>query len=194
MEIWKEIVGYEGFYEVSNYGKIRSLERKIEQKDANGNIYLRTMKGRVLSSNKNNGNGYKVVALCKGHGERQINNYIHILVAKAFVSNPENKLTVNHIDGNKSNNYFYNLEWATSLEQASHAQKNNLRNNKNPNYSDEIIMLVYENLVYKNKTYDYLRVKYGISKAYLYTLKIKKYRSNATDRVDEKYDNTILHS
>ena len=79
MEIWKQIIGYEGFYEVSNNGNVRSMEREIEQRDINGNLYIRKMKSKTLSKNKTNGNGYRVVTLCKGSGEnKQITMYTYL--------------------------------------------------------------------------------------------------------------------
>ena len=112
-EIWKDIKGYEGLYQVSNFGRIRSLTRQVE----NGKgLYVRNgqeMKQAYSST------GYKIVALCKD-GKRKMFK-VHRLVAIAFIDNPLNKKEVNHIDGNIENNLMENLEWVTHRENIIHA-------------------------------------------------------------------------
>lgn len=113
-ELWKDIVGYEGIYQISNLGNVRSLNRvvirgKVKQK----------RKGKVLSNYKI-GKGYYAVRLCKKMYP------IHRLVALHFLKNKDNKPCVNHIDGNKLNNSASNLEWCTLKENTEHAYKNNL--------------------------------------------------------------------
>ena len=106
-EIWKPVVGYEGLYEVSSYGRVRSLDRYV--KYSNGPIHLH--KGRILNPGKEKV-GYLVVPLsCNGklHLKK-----IHILVAEAFIPNPDNLPQVNHKDENKTNNNVDNLEWCTA--------------------------------------------------------------------------------
>ena len=98
-EIWKDIEGYEGLYQVSNLGDVRSL------KYAGGN------KVKPLKQD-NDGNGYKQVILYKD-GKRK-NCKVHRLVAMAFISNPNNYKEVNHKDENPSNNNVNNLEWCTN--------------------------------------------------------------------------------
>lgn len=103
--MWKDIKGYEGKYQISDSGNVKSL---ITHK------YLK------LVDNK----GYKRVFLSNPYRRWYL---VHRLVAEAFIPNPENKPTVNHIDGNKQNNCVDNLEWATYSENNIHAIKNNLR-------------------------------------------------------------------
>jgi hypothetical protein len=119
-EIWKPVLGYEDYYEVSTYGNVRSVNRII----INSNGIKFNYKSRKLkpASNKD---GYLQVGLSKNC---KTNSYcIHQLEAIAFIPNPENKPTVNHKDGIKINNYIDNLEWATKSEQTIHALKHNLR-------------------------------------------------------------------
>ena len=99
-ELWKDIPGYEGLYQVSNYGRIKSFKLKKER-------ILKLRQSRC---------GYLLVVLY--NFEHQSKCYsVHRLVAQCFVKNPNNKLTVNHKDENKLNNNANNLEWLTSLEQ-----------------------------------------------------------------------------
>ena len=108
-EIWKDIEGYEGLYQVSSEGRIKSLSRLT----SNG----RKIAEKILKPS-NNGWGYLQVILCKDG--KHINHRIHRLVAQAFIPNPENKPEVNHIDENKENNNVDNLEWVTSKENSNH--------------------------------------------------------------------------
>ena len=102
-EIWKPINDYEG-YEVSNYGRVRSINRNII--DKNGKTIYRN--GKLLSQNKIN-SGYLMVDFnINGIHKREL---VHRLVAKAFISNPDNLPEINHKDENKLNNHIDNLEW-----------------------------------------------------------------------------------
>lgn len=120
-EEWKDICGFKGCYQISSFGRIRSLDRCITQAGTD-----RFMEGRYLSLKRNNGRGYLNVSLQDGEGSTKTNYYIHILVASHFIENTHNKPTVNHKDGNKNNNHVSNLEWATQKEQMKHAFDNKL--------------------------------------------------------------------
>ena len=95
-EEWKPIPGYEGLYEVSNYGRVRSFKWSSN--------------GKILSPGKD-GSGYLFVTLCKD-GKTKLRR-MHRLVAEAFIPNPNNLPLVNHMDECKKNNYFGNLEWCS---------------------------------------------------------------------------------
>lgn len=113
IEIWKDIEGYEGYYQISNKGRVKSLRRKMW----NGQkIYYRK---EIIMKNKVKDNRYLYVGLIRHKKTR--NKYIHRLVCEAFIPNPKNKATVNHRDGDVTNNYVDNLEWATQSENNKHA-------------------------------------------------------------------------
>lgn len=100
-EVWKTVVGFEGLYEVSNWGRVRSLV------DNHGK---RRIQPKVLKSAKNEW-GYHRVVLCNKYGKK--NFFVHCLVAKAFLDNHQNLPFINHKDENPSNNCVWNLEWCT---------------------------------------------------------------------------------
>lgn len=102
-EVWKDIEGYEGLYQVSNLGRVKSLDRVIMRKKQ-GAIFK---KGTILKPMEYK--GYQYVFLCKDNKQRSIK--IHRLVAKAFLHNPDKLPEVNHKDENKQNNRVDNLEW-----------------------------------------------------------------------------------
>jgi hypothetical protein len=123
IEIWKDIKDYEGLYQVSNLGRIKSLER---YKDNHGTKQLIPSK---MKSTRKDSQGYLLLDLYKDNKSKTVR--VHRLVAEMFIDNVENKETVNHIDGNKENNCIDNLEWATYKEQNNHFYKNNLKSEEN---------------------------------------------------------------
>ena len=115
-EIWKPVVGYEGFYEVSNIGRVRSLARIVECSDGR----KRKIKDRTLKGSSYSG-GYSGVTLHKDGCAKSVN--IHRIVAEAFVPNPLEKEEVNHKDENPSNNHASNLEWVTHKENINYGTR-----------------------------------------------------------------------
>lgn len=122
-EEWRDIKGYEGLYQVSNYGRVKSLKRHYILNGNKININEKILKAGL------NKDSYYAVVLCS----KIKNNYknrtrqLHRLVAEAFIPNQENKPTVNHISGNKHDNRVCNLEWNTYSEQLNHSYKKKLR-------------------------------------------------------------------
>lgn len=108
MEIWKDIKDYEGYYQISNYGRVKNIQTN----------YL--LNGDINSA------GYKRVVLYTPKRKRF---FIHRLVALNFCNGYSENLVVNHIDGNKLNNHYMNLEWITRSENDLHAEKIGLRKN-----------------------------------------------------------------
>ena len=133
-EIWKDIEGYEGLYQVSNFGRVKSLDRYVLR---NGNSLF--VKGIVWSQLNNR--GYLAVRLC--NSGKYKNYLVHRLVACAFVENLNNYTEVNHIDENKHNNHFDNLEWCdrkynvnygSRADKFSNSMKGKLAGKNNPRY------------------------------------------------------------
>lgn len=149
-EVWKDVKGYEGYYQVSNLGNIKSLERIIENSGTRTGYYK--IKERILKPRENkNRNGYYELSLRKDGKEKRFK--VHRLVACAFIENPYNKPEVNHIDGNKSNNCVSNLEWTTSKENKEHAWNiglNNSNHKKRPIKCNENNMC-FESVVQASK-------------------------------------------
>lgn len=125
MEEWKDIAGFEGMYQVSNMGQVRSLDRVINDRG-------RHLKGRVLAQSIGTSGYLHVGPSING---KQPPKYIHRLVAEAFIPNPDSRPHVNHIDGNKQNNHLSNLEWATAKENSQHAWVTGLANHSGENHA-----------------------------------------------------------
>jgi hypothetical protein len=151
-EIWKDIKGYEGLYQVSNNARVKSVAR------FNGKmtVYEKIKKQSTGSS------GYLFVMLYKENIGK--NNSVHRLVAEAFIPNPDNKPQVNHIDGNKKNNQICNLEWCTRKENTQHAIRtglNKLYNNRC--LDDEDILSIVRAITYYKYDVKFISCLYDVS-------------------------------
>lgn len=153
-EEWKDVKGYKGLYQISNFGKIRSLDRIVKTKGEGKKL----IKGVYLYPSLDK-NGYIKCTLSKDDKRKHLR--LHRIVADHFIEkNKNHNLTVNHKDGNKLNNNSLNLEWCTSIENINHAFKIGLRSSsgeKNPKAKltkDKVIQIrtIFENNIKKYKS------------------------------------------
>lgn len=157
-EKWLPVVGYEDLYMVSNYGRIYSIpnDNKV---------------GGILKHHVDKKSGYHFIILSKNH--KKFNTSVHRLVAIAFIPNPDNKPTVNHIDGNKDNNNVDNLEWATYKEQLMHSFRIGIRC-RQCNVERKCVLIYPNNKFIKFETIDSLNKFLGKSRSFCAN-KIRKY-------------------
>lgn len=127
MEIWKDIKGFEGIYQASNLGNIKSLKRLVKHPKQG----LKIVHERIMLQNAKT--SYCIVTLCK---TKRYNKLVHRLIAETFIENTLNKPCVNHIDGNKKNNSINNLEWVTYSENEKHSYR---ILGKSPNLNNNLI-------------------------------------------------------
>lgn len=159
-EIWKDVEGYEVFYQISNTGKLKSLDRLILRNDGRINHVIEKI---MIGGKTPSGYIFHCLKICNKKEQK----YIHRLVALHFIPNPENKPQVNHKDGNKSNNHFNNLEWCTSKENMIHAYDNGLSKKGEETRSSKLTEL--QVLEIRNNKYkicqEYLGLIYGVTKS-----------------------------
>lgn len=158
-ETWLDIKGYEGFYQVSNLGRIRSIDRIS---------CGRNLKGRIIKQTKNKMD-YMLCILSK-EGKTSTKK-VHRLVAEAFLVNTDNKPQVNHINGIKYQNNVENLEWATFSENQTHAYKNGLsisskgESHGRSKITEDIVLEIRNFYKEKNIGYKKLGDLFGLSKS-----------------------------
>ena len=161
---WQPVVGYEGLYEVSAIGQVKSLDRTVK-----GRWGKMTLRGKVMKLQVNK-YGYLCVGLRDGKKQKLCT--VHRLVAKAFLMG-DDSLTVNHIDGNKTNNSVYNLEWVTAKENSSHAAANGMYEHCKGEKNINSKLDKYDALFIKNskRTYKKLSSMFNVSEVTIANLK-----------------------
>ena len=115
-ELWYDIIGYEGHYQISNHGRVKSLSRIVNRLNSDGMFVSEKIRKQSISKR-----GYYVVDLLLNDVRKT--KTVHRLIAIQFIPNPDNKPHVNHIDGNPLNNAIDNLEWTNNRENTSHGRQ-----------------------------------------------------------------------
>lgn len=152
-EVWKSVVGYENLYEVSNCGRVRSVDRvTIGNKPSMRGSTLYHFKGKMLKQANRKGAGmpYKQVVLYKNKTHKTVS--VHRLVAEAFIPNPDGLPQVNHKDENPSNNNVYNLEWCTCKYNVNYGTATDRRASKTRSnaYNQKPVICVNTGISYQN--------------------------------------------
>lgn len=177
MRTWKDIPGLEGFYQVSNTGLIKSLDRIVDRSNNRGTFQWR-YRGKVIKP-RLSAWGYFQVTL---YGGVKIQPYVHILVASAFIGVIPDGYDVNHKDGNKQNNNHLNLEIVTKSDNNKHAYTSGL---KIPHYGINRSKLNIEAVLFirnnKNITGVELAKKYGVSPAAISLVRLFKNKKNGLE-------------
>lgn len=124
IEIWKDVKGYEGIYQVSNLARVKSLSRIIENFGVHKNILTKEI---ILKQSLSGSINFQYYTVRLTSNSISKSYKVHRLVAINFIANPLNKPQVNHIDGNKFNNHVENLEWCTQNENMQHAYDTGLK-------------------------------------------------------------------
>ena len=155
-ELWRDVSGYEGHYQVSNFGRVRSLDRI----SPNGN----PLRGKILSIG-DNGNGYKNVMFCVRYQKKR--RYIHRLVLEAFVGPCPDGMECRHLNGIKADNRLDNLEWATHVDNIWDKEPHGtMKHGKDINFtklSEEQVIEIREKYASGEYRQDILANEYGIS-------------------------------
>lgn len=140
-EIWKDIIGYEGLYQISSLGRVKALPKTLQYSD--GRLYH--YKEKILKYSTGT-SGYPTLHFYSLEGVRET-CMIHRLVASAFIPNIDNKPTINHMDGNKQNNSVSNLEWNTYTENQEHARLTGLHKGTPSKLDSKLAKLGKEDII-----------------------------------------------
>jgi len=163
-EIWKDVEGYDGCYQVSNYGKVKSIDRYVEYTDGRVRFY----KGKILKTRKNK-DGYLCVKLSKNG--ITYNTFLHRLIATAFIPNANSLPIINHKDENPSNNNISNLEWCTYKYNNEY---NGLKERQLSTFKKKLDLGEYNSLCFKRRKIAQLDYAYRLIKIWESSMDIER--------------------
>lgn len=167
-EVWKTIVGWEGYYEVSNMGNVRSVDRYV--KNPHGTKSLKRGKAMLPFTNRFKGR----MATFNRTGNRNKKYQVHRLVAIAFIPNPNNLPEVNHLKG-RLDDRAESLEWSSQIDNIHHAIDNGLNNQRGENHSNaklkEVDVLAIRN---SKDTSKILSEKYGVKQVTIVAIRNRR--------------------
>ena len=143
-EIWKDIEGYEGIYEVSSFGRVRSVARKVVRGNPS---YEFTLRPRILKAHYHHG----YLAVTFGNGKDKQNYFVHRLVAEAFLPDYFDGAQINHKDENRINNHVDNLEWCTSKYNNNYGHHRIARYRKVSQIKDGKVVRTYDAIIIASK-------------------------------------------
>lgn len=175
-EIWKSVPGFEGRYEVSSHGRFKALSREIKYKDGRvGHLKEKLVKGSLMNT------GYITISF-----DTNVRRLAHQVVAEAFFGIPEYRMTVNHKDGNKTNNHIDNLEWATYRENNIHARQTKLNKQHGERcnltkYTDQFIDAVRNVYAAYQPSYEDLGKMFGLTGCHARQIVLRLTRKNETE-------------
>jgi len=169
MEIWKDVIKYEGYYQVSNYGNVKSLSREIKRPKKIGSFI---QKERILKPCKCKG-GYESVTLVIDTKKKK--HLVHRLVAIAFIENPIDYKYVNHIDAIRDNNKVENLEWCSQSQNKKHSYNLGLSKKKGVNhhltkFTNQDIVDIRNKYENKKMLQKEIAEEYGVNKATIWNI------------------------
>ena len=167
VEIWKDVVGYEGYYKVSNLGRVKGVERQFTQFNSlTKNYNTKTLPEKIMKPHEDK-DGYLKLQLTRDGEHNKF--FVHRLVALAFIPNTENKPQVNHKQGNKKDNRVDMLEWNTVSENQQHAHDNKLyecqrgETNGHAKLTEAQVRKIHELYSGGNITQQYLADMFGVA-------------------------------
>lgn len=174
-EIWKPVPGFEGRYEVSSCGRFKALAREIVYKDGRrGKLKEKMLKGSLMNA------GYILISF-----DTKTKLLAHQVVARAFLKESEYRQTVNHKDGDKTNNHISNLEWATYAENNRHARNTGLNKQHGERtnlskYTDQFIEAVRNVFAEYHPTYENLGRMFGLTGTHARQIVLRETRDSPT--------------
>lgn len=170
-EIWKDVIGHEGRYQVSNQGIVRSLDRKVWQWNNLVNRYIwAEYKSKILKPSNNNGYLQVILMILNKEGkEKRDNRNIHKLVLETFIGPCPNNMECRHLDGNRQNNQLSNLKWGTKKENQNDRKRHGTDNDGERNGSSKLTWKEVKGIrkLYKTGDFSYRELAeiYEISRA-----------------------------